>query len=177
MHLFFSFCKFLLTAINGETEKIMDPLSILRRNISNRLILLPTSPSQTWPFLPNLSCLSSAVASSIQIASLHLHSTHLSGDLTAHYCHMGKVILLSPLTHTPSSSTLFSQDPFVGLFNLPAAPTGCCCWAGLWQSSKSTEDGKQRSGRAMMRGVKIPSLDSSVFWYCTHSFISISFHS
>lgn len=179
LHLSSGFYKFLLTEINGETEKIMDILSVLRRNISNRLILLPTSPSQTWSFLPNLlllqSGLSSAAGSLLQTAYFHLCSSHLSGDLTAHYCHVGKVILLPLLMHIPSSSSLLSQVPFVRWFNLLAAPTGFCCSAGLWKSSTSTRDGKQRSGRTMMTGVQPPSLGSSVLWHLTHSFIPPDF--
>lgn len=44
---FSGFYTFLPTAINHQTENIINPLSILRKNISNMLILLPISPSQT----------------------------------------------------------------------------------------------------------------------------------
>lgn len=179
LHLSLAFYTFLPTAINRQTENIINPLSILRKNISNMLILLPTSPSQTWPCFPNLlplqSCLCSAAGSLLQIASLHLCSPHPSGDLTAHYCNVGKVILLLPSTQSPNSSRFLSQDPFVRWFNVLAVPTGFHELAQQQKSSTSTKDGKQRSGRTTMTGVQPPSLGSSVLWYCMHSFISPDF--
>lgn len=53
-------------------------------------------------FLPNLlllqSCLSSAAGPFPETASLHLCSSHLSGDSITHCCHMREATLLPPST-------------------------------------------------------------------------------
>lgn len=142
LHTSSGFYNFLLTAINGETEKNMDLLGILRSNISNRLALLPASPSQDF-FFPICYCFSPA-SPLLQVPSLKL----LLFTCAVHICQEIQELIAATWgrshysPHQLSSASNSSSLLFLRWFKLLVAPTGFCCWAGSWKSSTSNNKEK-----------------------------------